>query len=160
MSVRPAIAPGYLYALPFGYPAMTIGSGTVRGFLLSFYNPECLTRLDEFEQHDPSEFRRYKPDLILAENQYERKQIEVMELNQNRQVSHDSSDEQFKFQTIGSGKADRGSPHKNLHSTTFRTAWAYLMTTEQVVQLGGVPLPDGEWNPKKQRAAFSAHSQN
>ncbi len=160
MSVRSAIAFGHLYALPFGYPAMTVGSGIVRGFLLSFHNPECLTRLDRFEQHDPSEFRRYKPDLILDENQYERKQIEVVELNQNRQVSLNGSDKRFNLQIVGSREVDRGSAHKNLHNATLQTAWVYLMTTEQVVRLGGVPLPDGEWNPEKQRAAFSAHSQH
>lgn len=39
-------------------------------------------------------------------------------------------------------------------------AWAYLMTAQQVTQLGGVLIGNGDWHPEKQKAAFSARSQN
>jgi gamma-glutamylcyclotransferase (GGCT)/AIG2-like uncharacterized protein YtfP len=118
VTVCPAIAPGQLYALPFGYPAMVAGcagSEWVHGFLLSLTNPESLTRLDEFEQHDPDEFRHYAPGLLLHQHQYQRQPIETFEPNRNRLM----------------------------------TAWAYLMTAEQVRRLGGILLPDGLWCTEK-----------
>ncbi|HCF29912.1 MAG TPA: hypothetical protein DEV81_22530 [Cyanobacteria bacterium UBA11049] len=64
-----AIALGQLFSLPFGYPAMTPGSSFVRGFLLSFADPQILPQLDWLEDYDPQ-----RP---LSENEYYRQQIEV-----------------------------------------------------------------------------------
>jgi gamma-glutamylcyclotransferase (GGCT)/AIG2-like uncharacterized protein YtfP len=50
---QPAIANGQLYALPAGYPAMTLGKGWVRGFMLEFEHTEVLAQLDEYEDYDP-----------------------------------------------------------------------------------------------------------
>jgi gamma-glutamylcyclotransferase (GGCT)/AIG2-like uncharacterized protein YtfP len=64
-----AIAPGQLYDLPTGYPAMTSGQGWVQGFVLAFANPQILTRLDDYEDYDP--------DRSSADNLYDRQQLEV-----------------------------------------------------------------------------------
>lgn len=128
-SARPAIAPGHLFALPFGYPAMVPDpshSGWVQGFLLALVNSESLTRLDAFEQHDSEEFRRYAPGLLLHQHQYQRQPIDTFDPDQNRLM----------------------------------TAWAYLMTAEQVRRLGGILLPDGAWSEEKQAGAFNARSQH
>jgi gamma-glutamylcyclotransferase (GGCT)/AIG2-like uncharacterized protein YtfP len=53
IQTQPAIAPGILYALPLGYPAMTVGSGWVQGAILSFSDPEQLQILDALEDYDP-----------------------------------------------------------------------------------------------------------
>ncbi|PSB28511.1 hypothetical protein C7B82_13525 [Stenomitos frigidus ULC18] len=108
---QPAIADGCLYALPLGYPAMTLEAGTVRGALLSFIEAAALERLDEFERHDPIEFLDHAPGQCLEKNEYERKQITVYD-----------SDRRF----LG-------------------LAWSYIMTPEQVQQLGGRLLPNGQW---------------
>jgi len=63
------IALGQLFSLPFGYPAMTPGSSPVRGFLLSFTDPQILPQLDWLEDYDPQ-----RP---LSENEYYRQQIKV-----------------------------------------------------------------------------------
>jgi gamma-glutamylcyclotransferase (GGCT)/AIG2-like uncharacterized protein YtfP len=52
VAVEPAIAYGTLYDLPFGYPAMTIGTDQIQGYLLTFHDPEILPFLDDFETHD------------------------------------------------------------------------------------------------------------
>ena len=64
-----AIAPGQLFALPMGYPAMTTGEGWVYGFLLTFADPDILKELDEWENYDP--------DRPADENEYQREEIEV-----------------------------------------------------------------------------------
>ena len=74
---QPAIADGCLYALPLGYPAMTVGAGTVYGALLSFTDVTILERLDAFEQHDPAEFSEYAPGQRLEQHEYDRRQIAV-----------------------------------------------------------------------------------
>jgi gamma-glutamylcyclotransferase (GGCT)/AIG2-like uncharacterized protein YtfP len=74
---RPAIARGSLYALPLGYPAMTLGRGIVRGYILSFDDEAILQTLDRYEQHAPIEFARYAPGQSLKLSQYERQEIEV-----------------------------------------------------------------------------------
>ncbi|MEA5599163.1 gamma-glutamylcyclotransferase family protein [Rivularia sp. UHCC 0363] len=66
---------GELYALPQGYPAMTQGNNLVYGYLLSFANNEVLSSLDELEDYHPQ-----KP---LSENLYNRKQVELFDLNNN-----------------------------------------------------------------------------
>ncbi|MBF2025165.1 MAG: gamma-glutamylcyclotransferase [Oscillatoriales cyanobacterium C42_A2020_001] len=74
----PAIAPGRLYHLPFGYPAMTLaGSDSVHGYVLTFADLAALSTLDEFEQHCPDTFRRVVPEAIYEENQYSRQPIHV-----------------------------------------------------------------------------------
>ena len=66
------LAPGRLYDLSLGYPALTLESGWVEGTLLTFSNTAALTNLDEFESFYPdhpedSEYLRiwhtiYTPD--------------------------------------------------------------------------------------------------
>ncbi|MGA7937944.1 MAG: gamma-glutamylcyclotransferase family protein [Kovacikia sp.] len=123
VNICEAIAPGQLYALPLGYPAMIPSSSApfspqsqVHGFLLSFASPAILPILDQFEQHDPEELERYAPGQTPEQNQYERRLIEVF------------------------------TPH---HSA-LGSAWAYTMTTEQVIRLSGVLLTEGTWNTKQQ----------
>lgn len=72
----PAIAYGELYALPFGYPAMTLGDRPVQGYLLKA-DSAALPILDDFEQHDPVTFRQRLPHLQVEENQYQRQLIQV-----------------------------------------------------------------------------------
>lgn len=49
-----AIAPGRLYDLPAGYPALTLEPGWVWGWRLSFCDPAALTQLDAFEDCNPA----------------------------------------------------------------------------------------------------------
>lgn len=67
-----AIALGHLFALPFGYPAMILGDGLVQGYLLSFSNRDILHHLDWLEDYDPK-----RP---TTENEYNRQQIEIYNL--------------------------------------------------------------------------------
>jgi gamma-glutamylcyclotransferase (GGCT)/AIG2-like uncharacterized protein YtfP len=67
-----AIALGQLFALPCGYPAMTLGDGLVQGYLLSFNNIDILHHLDWLEDYDPK-----RP---TTENEYNRQQIEIYNL--------------------------------------------------------------------------------
>ena len=61
---------GALYDLPsFGYPAMTEGTGVVRGYLLSFADDSWMPSIDELEEYDP---RR-----SIEENVYNRVKIDV-----------------------------------------------------------------------------------
>ncbi|NMG05868.1 gamma-glutamylcyclotransferase [Brasilonema sp. UFV-L1] len=73
-----AVAQGNLFALPMGYPAMTLGERAVHGYLLSFTNPEILTALDELED--------YAPNRAASENLYNRTQIQISDL-QERSLS-------------------------------------------------------------------------
>jgi gamma-glutamylcyclotransferase (GGCT)/AIG2-like uncharacterized protein YtfP len=68
----PAFTMGKLFALPQGYPAMTVGDSAVYGYLLSFANNEILDHLDELEDYQPS---RQK-----SKNLYNRQQIEIFNL--------------------------------------------------------------------------------
>lgn len=66
-----AIAFGKLFALPFGYPAMTKGESPVQGFLLSFPTQEILHHLDLLEGFSSSrsvEQREYDRQLIETYN--------------------------------------------------------------------------------------------
>jgi gamma-glutamylcyclotransferase (GGCT)/AIG2-like uncharacterized protein YtfP len=85
VAARPAIALGQLYALPFGYPAMTPGTTQIQGYILALANSGILAALDRLEQHDPIEFQRYAPGQVWAENQYERTPIEVFDLDRGVQ---------------------------------------------------------------------------
>lgn len=49
-----AIALGKLFALPMGYPAMTLGDRPVHGYLLSFTDPRVLSQLDYLEDYQPT----------------------------------------------------------------------------------------------------------
>ncbi|BAB74981.1 gamma-glutamylcyclotransferase family protein [Anabaena sp. FACHB-709] len=60
---------GQLFALPIGYPAMTIGESTVHGYLLSFADLGILDALDELED--------YQPEGEMSENLYNRLEVEV-----------------------------------------------------------------------------------
>ncbi len=67
-----AIAQGHLFALPFGYPAMTPGDGRVQGYLLTFADPEVLDALDRLED--------YRPERPPEQNEYNRQLIEIFNL--------------------------------------------------------------------------------
>ncbi|WP_413176203.1 gamma-glutamylcyclotransferase [Anabaena azotica] len=69
VEARKAIAPGKLYALPMGYPAMTLGDEKVHGYLLSFADAAILTALDDLEDYDST-----RP---ISENLYNRQSIEI-----------------------------------------------------------------------------------
>jgi len=65
----PAIDRGQLFALSLGYPAMTAGTQTVHGFLLSFDDPTILTRLDtleDFVSGRSPEQNEYQRELITV----------------------------------------------------------------------------------------------
>lgn len=63
-----AIAYGQLFALPVGYPAMTIGDRPIHGYLLTL-DPHLLETLDTLED--------YHPHRLLEENYYNRSEIEI-----------------------------------------------------------------------------------
>ncbi|MBE8991480.1 gamma-glutamylcyclotransferase family protein [Nostoc sp. LEGE 12450] len=104
VDVKKAFVEGKLFALPMGYPAMTLGNSKVYGYLLSFPNPRILNELDVLENYQPSR----QP----AENLYNRQIIEVYEPQ----------------------------------SLSLGWALVYLMTLEQVEQLGGFLQSDGWWS--------------
>lgn len=80
VEARPAIVRGHLYHLPMGYPALTLETQTVRGFLLTFANPGIVQRLDEFERHDPIVLQRYVTSETSQQYEYERGLIQVFDL--------------------------------------------------------------------------------
>lgn len=49
-----AMAPGRIYHLPVGYPAMTLERGWVRGVWLTFADDRVLAPLDDLEGYDPN----------------------------------------------------------------------------------------------------------
>lgn len=69
VDVKRAFVQGKLFALPMGYPAMTLGDSKVYGYLLSFSNPRILNELDVLENYQ----RNRQP----SENLYNRQIIEV-----------------------------------------------------------------------------------
>lgn len=72
IEAKRAIAFGQLFALPLGYPAMTLGNCSIHGFLLSFSNSVILERLDWLED--------YNPNRSFGQNEYYRQQIEIYNL--------------------------------------------------------------------------------
>ena len=70
---KKAIAQGHLFALPFGYPAMTPGDGRVQGYVLTFTDPEVLHALDRLED--------YHPERPLEQNEYNRQLIKTFNLS-------------------------------------------------------------------------------
>ncbi|WP_373524897.1 gamma-glutamylcyclotransferase [Nostoc sp.] len=71
VDVKRAFVQGRLFALPMGYPAMTLGNRQVHGYLLYFSNQKILNELDVLEDYQPT---RQPP-----ENLYNRQIIEVYE---------------------------------------------------------------------------------
>lgn len=69
LRAKRAIAFGQLFALSFGYPAMTLGDSPVQGFLLSFPDEAILRYLDWLEGYDP-----HRP---AEQNEYNRQLIET-----------------------------------------------------------------------------------
>ena len=69
VKVRQAIARGQLFALPLGYPAMTVGEGIIQGVILSFPDDSILSDLDQLED--------YQPDRLAAQNEYQRQQVQT-----------------------------------------------------------------------------------
>jgi gamma-glutamylcyclotransferase (GGCT)/AIG2-like uncharacterized protein YtfP len=117
VGVMGAIARGYLYHLPLGYPGF-VPSATadattapVQGALLTCADPRILAVLDDFEQHDPGAIARLLPGVDPTTCGYTRRQIPL-------------------WDTTG---------------TAIPPAWAYCMTEAQVQQLQGVGLPQGRW---------------
>lgn len=76
---QPAIAYGTLYDLPFGYPAMALGSELIHGYLLSFADAEILPFLDEFETHD---LELLEPFSLVQNCDYARHLIEVLDVDE------------------------------------------------------------------------------
>ncbi|MFN6461462.1 MAG: gamma-glutamylcyclotransferase [Nostoc sp. DedVER02] len=66
-----ALVQGKLFALPMGYPAMTLGDSQVYGYLVSFSSSNILNELDVLEN--------YQPTRQASENLYNRQIIEVYE---------------------------------------------------------------------------------
>ena len=65
----PAYTLGNLYALPFGYPAMTVGKNQVRGFLLEFSDRNVLSSLDlleDYQEQRESNLNLYYRSLTLV----------------------------------------------------------------------------------------------
>lgn len=75
LDAKKAYVLGELYTLPQGYPAMTQGNNLVYGYLLSFAANEVLDSLDELEDYHP-----HRP---IVENLYNRKQVEIFNLENN-----------------------------------------------------------------------------
>lgn len=69
MEAKTAIARGQLFALPFGYPAMSKGNSQVQGYLLTFSDPTILQQLDWLEDYDA-----HRPE---ADNEYSRQLAEI-----------------------------------------------------------------------------------
>ncbi|MBD2441278.1 gamma-glutamylcyclotransferase [Nostoc sp. FACHB-110] len=72
INAKRAVTLGKLFALPMGYPAMTLGQNQVQGYLLSFSQSEVLSTLDYLED--------YQPLRPIAENLYNRQQVEIYDL--------------------------------------------------------------------------------
>jgi gamma-glutamylcyclotransferase (GGCT)/AIG2-like uncharacterized protein YtfP len=111
-----AIVYGQLYHLPLGYPALVVGGDRpVHGYCLRFADPNILTILDDYEQHDPIALRATYPQLdadrAMADLAYDRQLITSFTLN---------------GQSLG-------------------LSWVYSMTTIQVQQLKGIQLTNSHW---------------
>jgi gamma-glutamylcyclotransferase (GGCT)/AIG2-like uncharacterized protein YtfP len=65
----PALVRGRLYALPAGYPAMTVGEGWVKGVWLTFADDQILRVLDDLEAYSPG-----RPE---SQNEYQRVWVEL-----------------------------------------------------------------------------------
>lgn len=72
VDAKKAYAFGQLFALPMGYPAMTLGDSLVYGYLLAFVDAKVLNNLDILEDYQPSRQR--------TENLYNRQEVEIYDL--------------------------------------------------------------------------------
>ncbi|MBD2605444.1 gamma-glutamylcyclotransferase [Scytonema hofmannii FACHB-248] len=63
---------GKLFALPMGYPAMTLGDSLVYGYLLTFVDSKVLNNLDILED--------YQPSRQMSQNLYNRQEVEIYDL--------------------------------------------------------------------------------
>ena len=72
VDAKKAYAFGKLFALPMGYPAMTLGDSVVYGYLLTFVDVKVLNNLDILEDYQPSRQR--------TENLYNRQEVEIYDL--------------------------------------------------------------------------------
>lgn len=70
---KKAQARGHLFALPFGYPAMTLGDGRVKGYLLTFAEEEVLDNLDLLEDYDQ--------ERLAEQNEYNRQLIKTFNIS-------------------------------------------------------------------------------
>ncbi|MEH2406336.1 gamma-glutamylcyclotransferase family protein [Nostoc sp.] len=113
IDVKRAFVQGKLFALPMGYPAMTLGNTQVYGYLLSCSNLRILNELNLLEN--------YQSTRQSSENLYNRQIIEI-----------------YQPQSLSLG-----------------WAWVYLMTLDQVNQLGGLLQPDGWWTGCDLTAKYS-----
>ncbi|MEL6899880.1 MAG: gamma-glutamylcyclotransferase [Cyanobacteria bacterium J06606_4] len=86
---RPAVARGRLYDFPdLGYPAMTWGKDWVKGYVLTFVQPELacqqiLQRLDGLEG--------FYPEHQSAENEYERQRVLAVLMNEGGSAAEEKS---------------------------------------------------------------------
>jgi len=72
IAVQPAYTYGKLYHLCLGYPAMTVGTEKVQGYVLTFADESNLVELDELETFDPQG--------LPENNEYQRKMIPLYDL--------------------------------------------------------------------------------
>lgn len=73
IAIRPALAHGQLFNLSPGYPGMVKAEGIVQGVILSFSDPNIFLDLDQLED--------YQPQRPPEQNEYQRQQIPVYDLN-------------------------------------------------------------------------------
>ena len=72
IAVQPAYTYGKLYHLTLGYPAMTVGTEKVQGYLLTFADESNLVELDELETFDSQR--------LPENNEYQREMIPIYDL--------------------------------------------------------------------------------
>ena len=72
LDAKKAYTFGKLFALPMGYPAMTLGDSLVYGYLLTFIDAKILNNLDILED--------YQPSRQMSENLYNRQEVEIYDL--------------------------------------------------------------------------------
>jgi gamma-glutamylcyclotransferase (GGCT)/AIG2-like uncharacterized protein YtfP len=68
-----AYTKGQLYHLPAGYPAITVGTNKVQGYLLSFRNSKIVISLDCLEN--------YQENRALEQNDYYRQKVPIYSLS-------------------------------------------------------------------------------
>lgn len=80
-SAQAAIVHGELYALPIGYPVLTVGTTPIQGYVLSLVHDRALAALDRYEQHDPDAFRLIYPGRAAQRFDYARQSIPIFDLS-------------------------------------------------------------------------------
>jgi gamma-glutamylcyclotransferase (GGCT)/AIG2-like uncharacterized protein YtfP len=152
----PAIVPGKLFALPFGYPALLwernlanldddisptqdfqnqapdqnnwAQDNWVQGYLLTFANNTELAKLDALES--------YRLDRPPSVNEYQRLEMEVF--------SRDSNQPHNLPTAANSGMTPSSLPAEK--PISLGTAWVYVMSRERIARSRGVFLPQGVWS--------------